>query len=91
MTETIEFVEPLTKVERELMKELSIKAFGKSSSWHSILKKGFYNKESGVSSDHKPISYKKWYPLTVQQIKTRMEEIILEKSRVQNQTQDKTE
>lgn len=69
-------LEPLTREEREEIKALSIKAYGKSSAYQKLLKKGELVPAKATTADGAPIDVKRVEYFTIQKVKERMEKII---------------
>jgi len=66
----------LDRDERKEMDELSIKAYGRANTWRKMVKKGEFIAEDGHTSGGKVRPVKRWKPITVDDVRGRMEDII---------------
>lgn len=70
---------PLTKLEREEFKELSMKAFGKSSAWNKLLNNGELVEGTIMTKNNQIIKAKSTKYLTLTEIYNKMNEIVKNK------------
>lgn len=73
-------LEPLTRQEREEMKELSAKAYGKSGQWQKMLRKGELRPGTWRANSGKLMEGKILHNFTVNEIKKTMEKILADRA-----------
>lgn len=76
-------LEPLTRLEREEIKVLSLIAFGNSNQWNKLLKNGEKYKTRDLTRNGDPIEVTKVKYFTIQQIKEKMEAILKDREEQQ--------
>lgn len=72
-------LEPLTRQEREEMKELSNRAYGKSGQWQKMLRKGELRPGTWRASSGQLMEGKILHHFTVNEIKKTMEKIVADR------------
>lgn len=66
----------MTRKEREALNDLSLRVYGRKSTWHTMVTKGEYRPETLIMASGARIEGKRWYPLTVEEVLARMEKVI---------------
>jgi hypothetical protein len=66
----------MTVEERNELKRLSLDVYGKETYYARLLRKGELKLENAVTSTGNPIQVKRWYPLSVEEVRDRMLKMI---------------
>ena len=74
-----QYVEPLTRAEREELNELSLKAYGRKLAWQKMVRKGELKEETAMTSGGQPIKVKRLHQISVDEAVKRMQNVLKER------------
>jgi len=79
----------MTRKDREELNAMSLDVYGNRNAWAKQVRKGEYRSEASMTNSGQPINVKRWYPITPEEAKKRMEKMLADRALAKIEAQKK--